>query len=210
MKIKEIVIICLSVLLFAGCFLVLCIQNIQLKKSSEDMKKIILEYSEHSEAQIESLKNEMKMLSDNQIRNKDELMASLSEIKNKSDLQYSKTVGMKNTYDELLKEQKKKTVDTAESDTEYQRMKNEAVALYQKGKYALSFDLFEKLVENNREDMESLMYKVKSLYFMNPADSARYSEIIEIMRTLKINSAADKECVEIEKAVLLETEGLSE
>ena len=58
--------------------------------------------------------------------------------------------------------------------------------------------------------MESLMYKMKSLYYMNPADSSRYSEIIEIMRTLKINSAADKECIEIEKTVLLETEGLSE
>ena len=135
---------------------------------------------------------------------------TLSELKDKSDLQYTKTVGMKNTYDALLEEQKKKTIDTAENDTEFQRIKAEALLMYQKGNYVSSYEGFEKLVKLDFSDMESLMYKMKSLYYMNPADSSRYSEIIEIMRTLKINSAADKECIEIEKAVLLETEGLSE
>lgn len=210
MSVKQLVVICLSVSLFTGCLVFLCIQNVQLKKSAFELESSLKKYFENTEIQIESLKKEVEQLSENQERNKSLIVMTLSELKDKSDLQYTKTVGMKNTYDALLEEQKKKTIDTAENDTEFQRIKAEALLMYQKGNYVSSYEGFEKLVKLDFSDMESLMYKMKSLYYMNPADSSRYSEIIEIMRTLKINSAADKECVEIEKTVLLETEGLSE
>lgn len=210
MSVKQLVVICLSASLLTGCLVFLCIQNVQLKKSAFELESSLKKYFENTEIQIESLKKDVEQLSENQERNKSLIVMTLSELKDKSDLQYTKTVGMKNTYDALLEEQKKKTIDTAENDTEFQRIKAEALLMYQKGNYVSSYEGFEKLVKLDFSDMESLMYKMKSLYYMNPADSSRYSEIIEIMRTLKINSAADKECVEIEKAVLLETEGLSE
>lgn len=210
MSVKQLVVICLSVSLLTGCLVYLCIQNVQLKKSTFELESSLKKYFENTEIQIESLKKEVEQLSENQEKNKSLIVMTLSELKDKSDLQYTKTVGMKNTYDAILEEQKKKTIDTAENDTEFQRIKAEALLMYQKGNYVSSYEGFEKLVKLDFSDMESLMYKMKSLYYMNPADSSRYSEIIEIMRTLKINSAADKECVEIEKAVLLETEGLSE
>lgn len=210
MSMKQLVVICLSVSLLTGCLVFLCIQNVQLKKSAFELESSLKKYFENTEIQIESLKKDVEQLSENQEKNKSLIVMTLCELKEKSDLQYTKTVGMKNTYDALLEEQKKKTIDTAENDTEFQRIKAEALLMYQKGNYVSSYEGFEKLVKLDFSDMESLMYKMKSLYYMNPADSSRYSEIIEIMRTLKINSAADKECVEIEKNVLLETEGLSE
>lgn len=210
MSVKQLVVICLSVSLLTGCLVFLCIQNVQLKKSAFELESSLKKYFENTEIQIESLKKEVEQLSENQEKNKSLIVMTLCELKDKSDLQYTKTVGMKNTYDALLEEQKKKTIDTAENDTEFQRIKAEALLMYQKGNYVSSYEGFEKLVKLDFSDMESLMYKMKSLYYMNPADSSRYAEIIEIMRTLKINSAADKECVEIEKNVLLETEGLSE
>lgn len=210
MSVKQFVVICLSVSLLTGCLVFLCIQNVQLKKSAFELESSLKKYFENTEIQIESLKKDVEQLSENQEKNKSLIVMTLCELKEKSDLQYTKTVGMKNTYDALLEEQKKKTIDTAENDTEFQRIKAEALLMYQKGNYVSSYEGFEKLVKLDFSDMESLMYKMKSLYYMNPADSSRYSEIIEIMRTLKINSAADKECVEIEKNVLLETEGLSE
>ena len=210
MSVKQLIVICLSVSLLTGCLVFLCIQNVQLKKSAFELESSLKKYFENTEIQIESLKKDVEQLSENQEKNKSLIVMTLSELKDKSDLQYTKTVGMKNTYDALLEEQKKKTIDTAENDTEFQRIKAEALLMYQKGNYVSSYEGFEKLVKLDFSDMESLMYKMKSLYYMNPADSSRYSEIIEIMRTLKINSAADKECIEIEKAVLLETEGLSE
>ena len=210
MSVKQLIVICLSVSLLTGCLVFLCIQNVQLKKSAFELESSLKKYFENTEIQIESLKKDVEQLSENQEKNKSLIVMTLCELKEKSDLQYTKTVGMKNTYDALLEEQKKKTIDTAENDTEFQRIKAEALLMYQKGNYVSSYEGFEKLVKLDFSDMESLMYKMKSLYYMNPADSSRYSEIIEIMRTLKINSAADKECVEIEKNVLLETEGLSE
>lgn len=210
MSVKQLVVICLSVSLLTGCLVFLCIQNVQLEKSAFELESSLKKYFENTEIQIESLKKDVEQLSENQEKNKSLIVMTLSELKDKSDLQYTKTVGMKNTYDALLEEQKKKTIDTAENDTEFQRIKAEALLMYQKGNYVSSYEGFEKLVKLDFSDMESLMYKMKSLYYMNPADSSRYSEIIEIMRTLKINSAADKECIEIEKTVFLETEGLSE
>lgn len=210
MSVKQLGVICLSVSLLTGCLVFLCIQNVQLKKSAFELESSLKKYFENTEIQIESLKKEVEQLSENQEKNKSLIVMTLCELKDKSDLQYTKTVGMKNTYDALLEEQKKKTIDTAENDAEFQKIKAEALLMYQKGNYVSSYEGFEKLVKLDFSDMESLMYKMKSLYYMNPADSSRYSEIIEIMRTLKINSAADKECIEIEKTVLLETEGLSE
>lgn len=210
MSVKQLGVICLSVSLLTGCLVFLCIQNVQLKKSAFELESSLKKYFENTEIQIESLKKDVEQLSENQEKNKSLIVMTLCELKDKSDLQYTKTVGMKNTYDALLEEQKKKTIDTAENDTEFQRIKAEALLMYQKGNYVSSYEGFEKLVKLDFSDMESLMYKMKSLYYMNPADSSRYSEIIEIMRTLKINSAADKECIEIEKTVFLETEGLSE
>lgn len=194
------------------------VQNVQLKRSIEEINSYLCEYSERSDFQIdslkseliESLKSEIRMISENQNKNTNELLIDLAEIKNKSELQYVKTVGIKNTYDALLEEQKKKTVDMAEIDNESQKKKIESLILYNKGKFVLSFEGFAKLLQLDATDMESRIYKMKSLYYMNPADSAKYPEILEDIRILKMNSMADDECIEIEKAVKIELEGINE
>ena len=58
--------------------------------------------------------------------------------------------------------------------------------------------------------MECRLYKAKSLYYKNRADSSSYAEILKDIRILKQNATADDEILEIEKSIVAEKEGLDE
>ena len=135
---------------------------------------------------------------------------SVQALNQKSDAQYSKTVGMSKTYDAILEEQKKKTLDTSEKDKSNIEAKKNAVALYKKGIFSASYDEFNRLTKNLTDDMECRLYKAKSLYYKNRADSSSYAEILADIRTLKQNGFSDAELLEIEKSILAEKEGFDE
>lgn len=135
---------------------------------------------------------------------------SVQALNQKSDAQYSKTVGMSKTYDAILEEQKKKTLDTSEKDKSNIEAKKNAVALYKKGIFSASYDEFNRLTKNLTDDMECRLYKAKSLYYKNRADSSSYAQILEDIRTLKQNGVSDAELLEIEKSILAEKEGFDE
>ncbi|WP_294012733.1 hypothetical protein [uncultured Treponema sp.] len=135
---------------------------------------------------------------------------SVQALNQKSDAQFSKTVGMGRTYDAILEEQKKKTVDTAGKDKSNIEAKKNAVALYKKGIFSASYDEFRKLTQAFTDDMECRLYKAKSLYYKNRADSSSYAEILADIRTLKQNGVSDAELLEIEKSILAEKGGFDE
>lgn len=135
---------------------------------------------------------------------------SVQALNQKSDAQYSKTVGMSKTYDAILEEQKKKTLDTSEKDKSNIEAKKNAVALYKKGIFSASYDEFRKLTQAFTDDMECRLYKAKSLYYKNRADSSSYAEILADIRTLKQNGVSDAELLEIEKSILAEKGGFDE
>ncbi|MDO4505670.1 MAG: hypothetical protein Q4B64_01845 [Spirochaetales bacterium] len=58
--------------------------------------------------------------------------------------------------------------------------------------------------------MECRAYKAKSLYYKNPGDSSRYSEILADIKILNQNAWTDEESVEIAKLILAEKEGFNE
>lgn len=138
------------------------------------------------------------------------LNEAIRALNQKSDAQFSKTAGMSRTYDEILEEQKKKTIDTSEKDKSGIKSKNNAIALYKKGSFSSSYDELSKLSKIFTDDMECRMYKAKSLYYKNRADSSSYAEILGDIRILKRNGAADAELLEIEKSILAEKEGFDE
>ena len=187
MSVKQLVVICLSVSLLTGCLVFLCIQNVQLEKSAFELESSLKKYFENTEIQIESLKKDVEQLSENQEKNKSLIVMTLSELKDKSDLQYTKTVGMKNTYDALLEEQKKKTIDTAENDTEFQRIKAEALLMYQKGNYVSSYEGFEKLVKLDMLLMGEATERVERGGTQELSQDAkdRLDEIAQLMKSAK-------------------------
>jgi len=128
----------------------------------------------------------------------------------KTNEQFLKTVGMSKTYDAILKEQKNKTIDTAEKDNVIIVAKNNALVLYKKGKYSEAYEEFKKITQTNTDDMESRCYKAKSRYYQNRADSSSYQEILSDITILKQNSAADDEIIDIEKSIFAEKEGINE
>lgn len=167
-------------------------------------------FMEQEKELIEGIDKGVNLILNGQKENQGEIKNELSMISRRSESQFSKTVSMGRTYDAILEEQKKKTVDTAEKDKAFLEAKKAALALYKRGDFAAASIEFKKLIEERRDDMECLLYKTKSLFYMNRADSSNYSEILDNIKILRRNAAADGECLEIEKAVLAEQGGFYE
>lgn len=138
------------------------------------------------------------------------IQKDLGEIAEKADMQFSRTVGMSRTYDALLSEQKKKTVDTTSLDNAVESMRRDAKKHFAEKKYSLAYNEFKKVLSYQNDDMESRLNKMKSLYYKNRADSSSYSEILEDIRILRANGYLDGEATQIETLVTAEREGLND
>ncbi len=82
------------------------------------------------------------------------IQKDLGEIAEKADMQFSRTVGMSRTYDALLSEQKKKTVDTTSLDNAVESMRREAKKHFAEKKYSLAYNEFKKVLSYQKDDME--------------------------------------------------------
>ncbi|MGN0732529.1 MAG: hypothetical protein ACI4MA_11595 [Treponema sp.] len=182
----------------------------KLEDKTDKIEKTLAEFKDYVGLQISKINDGIVLILGGQEENAADIKNDLATINRKSDAQFSKTVSMSRTYDAILDEQKKKTVDTAEKDKTNVEAKKNAIALYKKGIFSVSYDEFKKLTQTFTDDMECHLYKAKSLYYKNRADSSSYAEILADIRMLKQNGASDAELIEIEKSILAEREGVDE
>ncbi len=158
---------------------------------------------------IISLRNSVKLL-DEKI---DSFETSLAGFKENESLQIERLNDqifvMNRTYDGILSENKQKTIDTAERDTNFIKAKKNALLLYKAGRYSDSYDEYKKLMQLHADDMECRLYKAKSLFYKNRSDSSSYMEIMEDIMILKQNGASDEEILKIEQSIMAEKEGLN-
>lgn len=135
---------------------------------------------------------------------------ALASLMNKSDLQFSKTVKMKQTYDVLLAEQKKKTVDISAKDNSLIQLKKTADEYYANKEFLKAYELYKKILLYWSEDTEVRKNKLKSLFYSNRSDNSNYFEILEDIKIIKNSQNLDDECRQIESIIKLEKEGLNE
>lgn len=207
---KKIIYAGIPIFVLAVSHIILAVQIHFQKKSIGSLEKSLVDYQQYMDSQIMLISECMNSISQRQDENKNEIQHDLSMIKRKSESQFSKTVGMSKTYDAILVEQKKKTIDTAEKETAFIKDKKDALDAYKKGNYSVAYEDFNKLVGQDSDDMECRAYKAKSLYYKNPGDSSRYSEILADIKILNQNAWTDEEIVEIAKLILAEKEGFNE
>ena len=205
----------IALLLISHILLAVMIFNLtdglsKLEEKTDKNEKTLAEFKEYVGLQISKINDGIVLILGGQEENAADIKNDLATINRKSDAQFSKTVSMSRTYDAILDEQKKKTVDTAEKDKTNVEAKKNAIALYKKGFFSASYDEFKKLTQTFTDDMECRLYKAKSLYYKNRADSSSYAEILADIRTLKQNGFSDAELLEIEKSILAEKEGFDE
>lgn len=205
----------IALLLISHILLAVMIFNLtdelsKLEEKTDKIEKTLAEFKEHADLQISKINDGIVLILGGQEENTTDIKNDLATINRKSDAQYSKTVSMSRTYDAILEEQKKKTLDTSEKDKSNIEAKKNAIALYKKGIFSVSYDEFKKLTQTFTDDMECRLYKAKSLYYKNRADSSSYAEIIADIRMLKQNGVFDADLLEIEKSILAEKEGFDE
>lgn len=195
---------------FAAAAVLLAVSNAFMTAQALFLKKEVASLEKSLEEFKEKIEEEIINLAAREEENKAEIKDDLAALGRKSEAQFSKTVGMSRTYEAILEEQKKKTVDTAEKDEAYLAAKKEAVSLYKKGAFYPACEEFKKLSEEREDDMECRLFLAKSMFYMNRADSSNYAAILENIKALKQNAAADDECLDIEKSILAEQEGIHE
>lgn len=224
MKIKSInttgIILAIFVLLLS-IILVLLVQNRKLEKqlfsNIEDISsnlhshvESVDDYNQKINTLLIETQEKIEQIQDFQNNEFIQIKQDLNVIKYKSEAQFSKTVSMKKTYDDLLEEQKKKTVDTTAKDNSITQSRQKADEYYQKNEFLKAYELYKKVLEYQNDDMDTRMHKIKSLYYANKSDSSNYTEILEEINILKQNQMLDEECQEIEKSITMEKEGINE
>lgn len=177
---------------------------ISLESKTKSFEKTLAEFQIHQDLQIEKITCDTASLLENQEKNRDEIQESLSLIDRKSSMQFSKTVSMSRTYDELLEEQKKKTVDITKKDNAIQDMKNKAITEYNKKQYNTSYKLCSDILQYNEDDIAIRTLKLKSLYYKNPIDTASYTEILNDLEIILNTAFFDDECKTIKKTIEVE------
>lgn len=153
------------------------------------------------ESRLQEMESSVESLSERQSSDAALIKRNLNSIKESADSQFSETVDMKKSYDDMLAEQRKRTVDSVSKDSAVSRMKNEAERSYSDRKFAAAYKGFKNVLSYQPEDMESRLKKAKSLYYMNRSDSSKYPEILGDIKVLKAKGACDDELVGIEAAV---------
>jgi hypothetical protein len=208
MKNKEIIAFISIAVLLAASQAFTVIQTARCRASVESLSARIDEFITQTGTQLEGVREEMRELEELQKTGTAGIWESLEVLSSKSDAQMSQTAGMKKTYDDLYEEQRKKTLDTTSQDTAVAQIKRDAEKYYSEKNYAAAYREFVKVLSYQKDDMESRLKKMKSLYYKNRADSSKYTEILEDIRILKANGLMDSEATEIERIITAEREGL--
>ena len=196
---------------FAILLLILFLIHIfNLEKEVRFLRNDINEFRKSSDIKVESLIADVNGLTLTENENNIQIQKSLNSIIQKSENQFLKTVGMKSTYDAILEGQKKMTVGNSEYDTEYLKIKTKAIELFNNKDYVHAYDEFRKALIIKPDDMESRLYKVKSLYMRNKGDSSNYQELLNDIKILEVNGIVDKDCMEIKEMIIQEREGINE
>lgn len=206
---KSIVGLCVFVVILIftlGVFIYKIKNDLFLQITSLDKQVNILnEKIDLSALEIHSL---IKEESDKLLVELNEINFRLDKIQNLSKNQFNATKKMKNTYDELLEEQKKQTIDITQKDLTLVKMIFQADEFYKNQDYINSYKIYSKVLLYQSDNMEVRCKKLCSLYYMNPMDSSCYQEILEDCRVVKNNGCDTDETNRIENAIKQEMEGL--
>ena len=211
MKNKMTVVFIIVAILLAASQALTVIQTARCRTSVEELAARIDGLIGNADTRIDSVEEGINKLADREDDGRiSEILEKLDLLSSKSDTQISQTAGMKKTYDDLYEEQRKKTLDTTSQDTAVAQIKKDAESYFSQKNYAAAYREFVKVLSYQKDDMESRLKKMKSLYYKNRADSSKYTEILEDIRILKANGHCDSEASEIERIILAEREGLSD
>ncbi|GEM_PF-3004841 len=120
--------------------------------------------------------------------------------------QYRKTVQMEQTYSSLLEEEKKRHLDTAEHDSENDKLANEAKSLFAKKEYVKAYEIFNNILQDDLSNNEIRMYRMLSLFNINKLDSSNYAEILQNIKILRENGSTDPRLDEVEEFIKGENE----
>ena len=140
----------------------------------------------------------------------DELQSEIEVLKQTNLEQFDETLEMKQVYDDILKEQKKKTVETVMQSEASVRLEQEGDKFYAEKNYGSAFRTYKKLLEFQKDDVKIRAKKMKSLYYMNPYDSENYPEILSDIKALKAAGNSDSEVLKIERNIKSENGEINE
>ena len=115
--------------------------------------------------------------------------------------QYEKTLEIKQTYDNILEEQKKQTLDSVEKDNALIAMKESADKYFENKEWAKAYREYQQLIVLQPNNTEIRYRKALSLYNSNPMDSSKYKEIISDCDVLRKNNYPLKELEKIETLI---------
>lgn len=121
----------------------------------------------------------------------------IQELKNEI-LTFEKRLDELNeTFLSILNEQKKQTIDVSAKDSAIEKMRTAAKKHFSEKEFSECAKVCKDILSYENNDLEIRSMKFKSLYYTNPADSSRFTELMNDFKILENHDAYDAECLKI-------------
>lgn len=161
----------------------------------------------YDEIKVNTEKIELKIEESNKdIFEKQEIISELiySTYENTT-LQIKQSQNINETYSKVLEETKKKINHKFEEGyNEIPKLKEAAISLYDNKKYLEAYNKFKNVLFFEEDNHEIRNMLIKSLYYLNPANTTNYTEILDEINKLKSTVFCDAEIEKIENIIKME------
>ena len=161
----------------------------------------------YDEIKVNTEKIELKIEESNKdIFQKQEIISELiySTYENTT-LQIKQSQNINETYSKVLEETKKKINHKFEEGyNEIPKLKEAAISLYDNKKYLEAYNKFKNVLFFEEDNHEIRNMLIKSLYYLNPANTTNYTEILDEINKLKSTVFCDAEIEKIENIIKME------
>lgn len=174
--------------------------SIHSEQTNDNEIKILTKQNELSEG-IGKANEKIASVAENQDVYASRTEENFTEIKASIDIQLNETKKTRKTYEAVLEEQKKRTVDTASKDDFLKTKKNEGAAFYGRKDFVNAYKVYDEILIYQEDDLDMRFLRMTSLYYSNPSDSRNYRTVLEECSILRANGYANSEIEKIEKSV---------
>ena len=165
---------------------------------------ILKEHKLFSEKYEESIKKEFELLNLGLININEKNMESEKRISGKIDNINKKLTDLNKVYNNILKEEKKKRVESVYSDKELADKMRDAALLLKEGKINQAYNMYEIVSEEQPDNKDARFYMYYTLFLKNKFDRDEYPKIKKGFYMLEREGYSRKEMTEV--LLYIETE----
>ncbi|MDR1429429.1 MAG: hypothetical protein LBI85_03995 [Spirochaetaceae bacterium] len=160
------------------------------QERTDELQNLLKEHDERSMLILSLLEEQMsddESFRDRYAADSAYVRRNITALINGLSIQQRLTEEIEATYSTLLEEQKKRTVDESELDSDIENKREEAYGAFNAGSYKEAYDLFSQVLAYQQDNWDARFHRIYALHLLNPQDTSTFRPILEEIDLLKRN-----------------------